>query len=174
MSFASRPAEVVYLPEASLRNSPDGEVRHRAHSRAGHRRPCLSIDDLRREIERRQKAAGRLQARRDELATELAEIEAQLKAMGALHNTTTTIQPVARARQASGSAEVACAKERGLVGRRPRDGRRAAGRRQPRRGRGSGHCERLASRRRPGWNDCGEDAREGSVARASGADGMSG
>ena len=46
----------------------------------------LSIDDLRREIERRQKAAGQLQARRELLVAELTDIEAQLKAMGAWHH----------------------------------------------------------------------------------------
>jgi chromosome segregation ATPase len=83
-----------YLPKSQRAATADGEamqpVTERIAALVAGSLASLSIEDLRREIERRQYAAGQLQARRERLVEELAEIEAQLKAMGALHNITTS------------------------------------------------------------------------------------
>jgi hypothetical protein len=86
-----------YLPKPQ----PTIEAVAETEARSPDSLASLSIEDLRREIERRQKATGHLRARREKLVAELAEIDAQLRAVGALHNVAAPAAKPTRPRQAA-------------------------------------------------------------------------
>lgn len=73
----------------------------------------MTLDDLQREIERRQRAGSDLLMKRERLARELAEVEAQLAMIGLAH--------AAPMRKRAGRPPKGAAPRRGGGGRRPRN-----------------------------------------------------
>jgi len=60
----------------------------------------LSLDDLRHEIERREKATCQLQAKREKLVAELAEIDAQIISLCSMHDVARIDEPSPQPRKA--------------------------------------------------------------------------